>query len=191
MRELPAGRLARVPITNNNRVNVDDICHAPGEFPEHDWRRASRPYRYSYYSGSEPAIFKADDDTGTHRAHALASGYLPGEPIFVARDDRGAEDDGWLLVLVAGRERTELHVLDADDLAADPLAVAQLPRYAFPGFHGMVTPGSPKELGNDANLSSPLRERIVQARPARLAGFESSAMRPGRVAETPASPTER
>jgi all-trans-8'-apo-beta-carotenal 15,15'-oxygenase len=140
--ELPSGRLARLRITAGDRIDLEDVCSAQGEFPQHDWRRTSLAYRYSYLAGTEdgaPAIFKVDNETGLHRAHVFAADRLPGEPIFVARHDHSGEDDGWLLVLVAGRESTALHVLDASDIDAEPVAVAQLPQYAFPGFHGSFT----------------------------------------------------
>lgn len=147
---IPAGRLARVRITAGDRVAVEDLCAELGEFPQHDWRRTAQNYRYSYCSGygscSEApgvaaAIIKVDNETGTHRAHIFAKGEGPGEPIFVPRHDDAAEDDGWILCLVAlsGQQRTALYVLDARDLEAAPIAVAHLPHYAFPGFHGSFT----------------------------------------------------
>jgi all-trans-8'-apo-beta-carotenal 15,15'-oxygenase len=142
MTEIPGGSLARMRITASGQVTIDDICTAPGELPQHDSRRTSRRYRYSYYTGTDhgaPAIIKADNDTATHQAHTFEPGQLPGEPFFVARTTTGAEDDGWLLVLVAHRDRTTLHILDATNPEADPIAIAKLPHYAFPGFHGSFT----------------------------------------------------
>jgi all-trans-8'-apo-beta-carotenal 15,15'-oxygenase len=149
MTYIPAGRLARMRVTAKDRIVVEDLCAELGEFPQHDWRRTARRYRYSYYSGyssgsthSTAAVIKVDNDRGTHRAHLFATGSGPGEPIFVPRHHNAAEDDGWLLILVALAEeqRTALYILDAHNIEADPIAIARLPHYAFPGFHGTFTP---------------------------------------------------
>lgn len=145
MTELLGGRLARVRITSSDRVEIEDLCSELGEFPQHDWRRTGRSYRYSYYSAmadGDPAIVKVDNDAGTQRAHSFGLGRLPGEPIFVPQHLDSREDDGWLLTLVA-RERgrpTELHIIDAGEIEREAVAVAVLPHHAFPGFHGTFTP---------------------------------------------------
>ena len=63
-------------------------------------------------------------------------GCFPGEPVFVARPDGSAEDDGVLLsVTLDGRSgRSFLLVLDAATLRE--LARAEVPHHIPFGFHG-------------------------------------------------------
>ena len=116
---------------------------APGfELPRVNYRRVNgRPYRYAY--GNGPAreggfletIQKIDLDSGAVGAWS-APGCYPGEPVFVAAPEGGAEDDGIVLSLVldAGAERSFLLVLDARDLAE--VARAEAPHAVPFGFHG-------------------------------------------------------
>ncbi|MBJ8348865.1 carotenoid oxygenase family protein [Antrihabitans sp. YC2-6] len=136
---------ARLRIGPAGRVEVEDIDLQSVEFPVHDERRTGRQYRYSYFSQSGPgfdsAIVKLDNETGEQRAHTFAHGEFPGEPIFVRASTKGAEDDGWLLVVayLPAEHRTALFVLDAADIEHAPIAVAHLDRHVFPGFHGSFT----------------------------------------------------
>ena len=60
-----------------------------------------------------------------------------------ARDpDGAAEDDGWLLNLVTdlATDTTDLVVVDARDLDAEPVARVHLPRRVPFGFHGNWMP---------------------------------------------------
>ena len=58
-----------------------------------------------------------------------------------ARAD-AAEDDGWVMSLVYDRttERSELVVLDAQDIGGDPVATVGLPVRVPYGFHGNWVP---------------------------------------------------
>ncbi len=112
------------------------------EFPTLDDRRVGRRSRYLYTradSGDDVAIVKYDIAAGTTTEHPLGAGVVPGEAVFVpsAAPDR-AEDDGWLMTLVTARGGGEsrLLVLDATDVAADPVAVVHMPRPVPMGFHG-------------------------------------------------------
>ncbi|HEX4482528.1 MAG TPA: carotenoid oxygenase family protein [Solirubrobacteraceae bacterium] len=103
-------------------------------------RHNERPYRYVWGNGDGPSgwlerIVKID----THDGAALSwaeSGCYAGEPVFVARPDANAEDDGVLLsvVLDAAAESSFLLVLDAADLSE--LARARVPHHIPFGFHG-------------------------------------------------------
>ena len=65
-----------------------------------------------------------------------------GEPLFVPRSARGAEDDGWVLVLAydAARDTTDLWILGAQDLGGEPVARVGLPHRVPYGFHGNWVP---------------------------------------------------
>ena len=57
-----------------------------------------------------------------------------------------AEDDGWILSYVydAGRDRSDVVILDARDFGGDPVATIRLPVRVPYGFHGGWVPdGSP------------------------------------------------
>ncbi len=139
------GPLARFRVRPDNKISHEILLTNKVEFPQHDWRRTSLPYRYSYSVGecgnqAGAALFKVDNVTGQSAWHPFAMN-MPGEPLFVPRHSNAAEDDGWLLCLtyLAEEHRSALFVLDASRIEAEPLAVAKLPHHQFPGFHGSFT----------------------------------------------------
>lgn len=68
----------------------------------------------------------------------------PMEPQFVPRSPDAAEGDGWILMVVGryAESRSDLVILDAQDLAAGPVAIAKLPLRARAAFHGCWVPTS-------------------------------------------------
>jgi len=60
------------------------------------------------------------------------------EPVFVPRKGATGEDDGYLMAYVhnAHRNASDVVILSADDFAAAPLAVVELPVRVPFGFHG-------------------------------------------------------
>ncbi len=130
----------------------DRCCEFPSVHPD----RVGRAYRYAYLAaahdpqGNAPhqAILKVDWATGVEQLWSAAPerGYV-GEPIFVPRqvDGSGAEDDGWVLVLVydAAHRRSDVVILDGQDLQRGPLARLHL-RHPVPyGLHGSFMRQSP------------------------------------------------
>ena len=59
----------------------------------------------------------------------MGSGRVVGEVVFVPAADDAGEDDGWLVGYVYDRatDRSELVILDAHDIGADPVARVHLP----------------------------------------------------------------
>ncbi len=119
------------------------------EFPRYDERRTCQPYRYIYAPAlpssdttemtiAATQLFRHDLDTAITTVRDFGPNRFPGEFVFVPRSAEGAEDDGWLvgLVIDAGLETTELHILNADDYPGAPQAVIHLPHRIPPGFHG-------------------------------------------------------
>ncbi|MFZ9481986.1 MAG: carotenoid oxygenase family protein [Ilumatobacteraceae bacterium] len=112
------------------------------EFPRHRGSLTAQPYRFGYYARpSEEAEWptaKIDLQTGVVTDLDHGPGRGAGEPVFVSRPDATAEDDGWLVTLVhdVPRETAELVVIDAQDLAAGPVARVLLPQRVPYGFHG-------------------------------------------------------
>ncbi|MBM7786689.1 carotenoid oxygenase family protein [Tenggerimyces flavus] len=114
------------------------------EFPTIADARVGRDGRYLYTVG-EPeghdgrgSVVKYDLATGSVAEHDLGTDKLAGEAVFVPAANATHEDDGWLLSVVsdkAGRG-SELLVLDAADVAGEPVATITLPRRVPVGFHG-------------------------------------------------------
>jgi beta,beta-carotene 9',10'-dioxygenase len=115
------------------------------ELPRINYGRCNeRPYRYVWGNGNGPGgwierILKVDTSDGETRSWS-EPGCYPGEPVFVARPEAEAEDDGALLSVVLDvRSETRpptsfLLVLDAADLTE--LARAQAPHHIPFSFHG-------------------------------------------------------
>jgi carotenoid cleavage dioxygenase len=119
----------------------DRIC----EFPRIDDRLAGLPTRFGHAStmrgphGGE--IHRFDLTTGAVSSHRLGEGRIPGEAVFVPADDKPG-GKGWLMSFVydAATNGSDLVILDADDLAAAPVARIHLPRRVPAGFHGNWLP---------------------------------------------------
>jgi carotenoid cleavage dioxygenase len=123
-------------------VPVDDLH---GEFPRLDERWAGLRNRHGYIAASHGAqadekgfgaIAHFDRATGVRNLLTLPPGDATSEPVFVPLG--AAEGDGVLLAVIwrAAEARSDLVVLDAQNIARGPLAVARLPHRVPFGFHG-------------------------------------------------------
>ena len=76
--------------------------------------------------------------SGTSEAHQLQNGRVGGEPVFVPAAGASAEDDGYLLSFVydPAENKSELVIIDASNVASDPVARVHLPTRVPAGFHG-------------------------------------------------------
>jgi len=117
------------------------------EFPRVDERRVGRPARFGYAVHTRPgpdgfaidtALVKYDLLSGTSEEHSFGAGRVPGEGVFVPASDGAGEDDGYVLAYVydAGRDGSDLLILDASDFTASPVATVTLPQRVPFGFHG-------------------------------------------------------
>ncbi len=127
---------------------IDDRAH---EFPRHNPKVGLRQHRYGYTmlvgEDNDPTTgmtCKTDFVTGTTSLHDYGPGRTGAEPIFVPRADGVDEDDGWLMTVVydAGRDTSDLVLVDARDMSAPPVATVQLPQRVPMGFHGNWVPDS-------------------------------------------------
>lgn len=120
-------------------------CEFPAVHPD----KVGRSYRYLYLgaahdaTGNAPlqAILKIDWQTGERQLHSFApKGYIS-EPIFVPRPDAKADDEGWVLTLVydSSRHRSDVIILDGQDLNKAPLARVHLKHHIPYGLHGSWT----------------------------------------------------
>ncbi|GLW07087.1 carotenoid cleavage dioxygenase [Microtetraspora sp. NBRC 13810] len=115
------------------------------EYPTLDDERVGRGARY-LYAVSGPEIVKYDLSGGEVTGHTLPPWTLAGEAVFVpATAGPRREDDGWLISITttADGSASRLLVLDASDLAAEPVAAVELPRGVPAGFHGNWFPDAP------------------------------------------------
>jgi len=136
--DLARGGVASTPL--------DDIVT---EFPRVDERRLGRRHRFGYMAAREPelndgaqplwtAVRKYDLERGGVTERRFGAGNGVGEPLFVPRTASAGEDDGWVLVLVydAARDTSDFWILDAQDVAGEPVARVALPHRVPYGFHG-------------------------------------------------------
>ena len=167
--EDPAGYLTRFTVDRAaGRVTHERIAELSGDFPRIDDRLAGRRHRMGYVrdlrdrpgpidpGGRRPVRLdhrlrpRPRDRVQLHRR----SGRVIGEPV-VAADPTRADGEGWVMSYVYDRatDRSAVHVLDASDIAAGPVATVQLPRRVPFGFHGRLPAAS---SGGDQVPSPPL-----------------------------------
>jgi carotenoid cleavage dioxygenase-like enzyme len=122
---------------------LDDVL---SEFPRLDARRLGEHSRYAYqqrFAKRSTLLFdgvvKYDTDHGASQTHAWPEGWHGGETVFAPRSEQGKEDDGWLLTFVVNEAsgESELHVLDAQHMAAEPVARVRIPRRVPTGYHAL------------------------------------------------------
>ncbi len=108
-----------------------------------------RKHRYGYgatFASDTGALelgdlIKHDLQAGTSSVHSLGDKRSQ-EPVFVARHDGAAEDDGWVMAYVHDPERNaaDVVIIDAQDFTAPPVATIHLPVRVPYGFHGNWVP---------------------------------------------------
>lgn len=128
--------------TDTGVVTRAPLSHFQMELPGINPRHTGRPYRYAWAVGTDPAhrrnvlheIIKVDCTTGNTSARDFYP-HIPSEPVMIPRPG-GAEDEGWLLVLLfdVHAQKTRLLVMDARTLAVT--GEAALPHALPLGFHG-------------------------------------------------------
>ena len=132
---------------NAGTMKEKQLDDSPAEFPRLDERYAGLMYRYGYSGGrcGVPtdggffnAIFRYDHQTGKKHVCDFGSAGFPSEPIFVPRSARSLEGQGYLLSVVyrEPENRSELVILDAENIEHKPLAAVKLPHRIPYGFHG-------------------------------------------------------
>jgi carotenoid cleavage dioxygenase-like enzyme len=120
-----------------------------GEFPRVDERRLGRKHRFGYLAAAGPedveyqtptftAVHKYDLERGTSEVRAFGPANGVGEPLFIPRHRDAAEDDGYVFVLGYNQARnaSEFSILDARNIAGEPVACIRIPHRVPYGFHG-------------------------------------------------------
>ncbi len=145
----------RIDLASGGGVRSEALDDVACEFPRADERRLGRRHRFGYAAAAGPdqpstrmplftSIRRFDLDRGTTAMHHFGSENGVGEPLFVPRTPDAAEDDGWVLVLAYdhARNASDLHVLDAADIARPPVATVHVPHRVPYGFHGNWVPAA-------------------------------------------------
>ena len=107
------------------------------EFPRIDDRLAGLPATYGIAVG-DGSLVQYHLETGAAQEHRFAGRGEPGEAVFVPADSTVDERAGWYLTYVYNPVRTgsDLVILDASDITAEPVARVRLPQRVPHGFHG-------------------------------------------------------
>nr|WP_249344681.1 carotenoid oxygenase family protein [Corallococcus exiguus] len=144
----PVGVLWRYVIdTASGRVDEGPLSDGGIELPRINEGRTGRPYRY-LYATEQPTpvemrgVVRFDHERGATKRYALPPGDQNSEPVFVPCPGGVDEDDGWLMVMVyrAATDSSDLVILDAREIDAEPVATVHLPRRVPAGFHGAWVP---------------------------------------------------
>jgi carotenoid cleavage dioxygenase len=146
-------RLDRWTIDGSARtVKMDTLDDAGQEFPRINDRYAGRQHRYGYTSETDVGdswighhgLRKHDLAGARTERHDVGSGRAAAEPVFAASPSDTGEDAGWVLSVVydAGRDTSDVIVVDATSFEAEPIATVHLPRRVPFGFHGSWIPGA-------------------------------------------------
>ncbi|WP_390883518.1 carotenoid oxygenase family protein [Kovacikia minuta] len=160
---LEPGQLWRFRLNLNTQTGQRELLESRCcEFPTVHPAVVGHPYRYLYIgaahapAGNAPlqAILKLDLETGTRQLWSAAPHGYMSEPIFVPRSQANrtelsaaelaaVEDDGWLLAIVydAAHERSDVAILDAQDLNRGPIARLHLKHHIPYGLHGSFATG--------------------------------------------------
>ena len=81
-------------------------------------------------------LIKYDLEKGTSQYRDLEGGQAS-EPVFVSNPDGIDEDDGWVLSYVyCEQDKSEVLILNSQDIEGEPAAVIELPVQVPAGFHG-------------------------------------------------------
>ncbi|MEM7218256.1 MAG: carotenoid oxygenase family protein [Pseudomonadota bacterium] len=126
------------------RVSESQLDDRSVEFPRVPDALVGQKHRFGYtaeFASGKPmaaAFRKYDLQTGESSAHDLGPGRTGGEPVFVPAEGATNEDDGYLLSYVhdGATNSSELVIVDASNVAADPVARVHLPVRVPAGFHG-------------------------------------------------------
>jgi all-trans-8'-apo-beta-carotenal 15,15'-oxygenase len=143
------GRLVRARVdARNRRMSWAPLADDSSEFPQVAFSRLGREHGFVYMASSmhdeQPlvhGITKVDVRAGRAERFDFGPESVVSEPVFVAREDAGAEDDGFLLAHVYDRieDRTRVAVLDARSVANGPIAEARFGHRLPLTFHGIFT----------------------------------------------------
>ncbi|MXO65756.1 carotenoid oxygenase family protein [Altericroceibacterium endophyticum] len=140
-------RLTMDLTSNDGAIEKNRLLDVSCEMPRTDDRYQGRPYRHGFMivyrsKDGSSSTGRFDFETGTLDTYSPGPGDTVQECQFVPRTPDSPEGDGWLLVPVArvSEGRSDLVILDAQNLAAGPVATVKLPVRVRSTFHGTWVP---------------------------------------------------
>ncbi len=132
---------------DDGRIERRRLLGTSCEMPRTDDRYQGQPYRHGYViAGRGPdgssGIGHLDVTSGKFALWMPGPGDAVQEPQFVPRTPDSPEGAGFLLVLVSrvSKMRSDLVILDAQNVAAGPLATLRVPVRVRSTFHGTWVP---------------------------------------------------
>ncbi|WP_330178707.1 carotenoid oxygenase family protein [Nocardia sp. NBC_01503] len=130
-------------------VREEQIDDRAAEFPRVDDRLIGLDARFGHATvsgrsrlpGEGGALVRYDLHTGARTSHEFANGLVPAEAVFAPADENPT-GSGYLMTYVynQGTDRSDLVILDAEQLSAPPVANIHLPQRVPYGFHGSWLP---------------------------------------------------
>ncbi|MFM6488298.1 MAG: carotenoid oxygenase family protein [Dolichospermum sp.] len=126
-------------------VTEEQLDDVPGEFPRVNENLLGRKTQYGYLgkivSGQNPlfdGVIKYDFENGTSQTHEFGKNRYGAESVFVPSPNATAEDQGWLVTFVydENSQRSELLVINAEDMTSEPIARVIISQRVPYGFHG-------------------------------------------------------
>ena len=121
-------------------VSLHPVNGAFGDMPRIDDRYAMEKYRVGYFAWRDMpqmGVGQVDWESGELKVHAL-QGAAAQEPLFVPRSADAPEGDGFVLSAVDrfAEKRTDLLILDGNDVSRPAIATVKLPVALPMAFHG-------------------------------------------------------
>ncbi|MEO1374534.1 MAG: carotenoid oxygenase family protein [Cyanobacteria bacterium J06635_10] len=142
---------ADIPFLYRWRFNLKDgsvgsekLDDVPSEFPRVNDRFLGQRARYGYTGkmgqGAMPlfeGVIKYDLNSGKSQSHEFGKGRYGGEAVFAPRTGGSGEDEGWVVTFVydSNEDKSELVVIDAQDITSKPVARVLIPQRVPYGFH--------------------------------------------------------
>ena len=143
----------------NGDFESQTLITNPCEMPKPDDRYIGKPFRYGYFICRSPQARAGDMGMGAigryDRENDELKTWSPGpdcgvhEPQFVPARQGAAEGEGYLLVIInrLPEMRSDVAILNAQDLEAGPIALIRMPTRVRSTFHGMWVPAEALEAG--------------------------------------------
>ena len=142
---------------NDDGFEKTPLLRIPCEMPRTDDRIQGRPYRHGYViagrgDDGSSNIGHIDVSTGAFEMWSPGPAASVQEPQFVPRTPDAAEGEGWLLVIVnrLNDGHSDLAILDAQNVAAGPVALYRMPVRVRSTFHGTWVPAETLATGHHA-----------------------------------------
>ncbi len=131
----------RLPIDLPLDGSSHQSVHSPSAGASSPWPRKVRRQQLQPPRRS-PSAVRYGTPTGSGKVAVdvwpLGDRTFPGEPMFVPRPGSDREGDGWIILAVhdAATEQAAVHIFDAEDIAAGPVATMHLPHRLPFSLHG-------------------------------------------------------